>query len=115
MKTMSPQGRKIWGSQQGQSLMKAMLSGSAKTAEHQKTLAQLKSSKTKAKKPPKVVPQVASPAEADEFNLAAQTPEELAAQAAEVKRVADEKNRVENNAVRRDKNAQDKKAINERG
>ena len=41
---MTPQGRKIWGSRQGQNLLKAMLDGGPLKPEHEETVAQLKKS-----------------------------------------------------------------------
>ena len=41
---MTPQGRKIWGSKAGQSLMKAMLEDAPKTPEHAATVQALKAS-----------------------------------------------------------------------
>ena len=41
---MTPQGRKIWGSKAGQSLMKAMLDDAPKTPEHAATVQALKAS-----------------------------------------------------------------------
>lgn len=44
---MTPQGRKIWGSKEGQSLMEAMLKGKPPTPEQKEVVKQLKESSNK--------------------------------------------------------------------
>lgn len=46
-KYMTPQGRKIWGSKEGQSLMEAMLKGKPPTPEQKEVVKQLKESSNK--------------------------------------------------------------------
>ena len=48
---MTPHGRKIWGSRQGQNLLKAMLDGGPLKPEHEETVAQLKKSGPPTKAP----------------------------------------------------------------
>lgn len=43
-KSMTPQGRKIWGSKEGQSLMESMLKQTLLTPEQQETVRKLKES-----------------------------------------------------------------------
>ena len=44
---MTPQGRRIWGSRQGQSLMRALLAGGPLNPIHQEAVAALKSAPPK--------------------------------------------------------------------